>query len=168
MEWLARRFLLTLENTINFSKDKVHDTIKTNKYSRLVWNVVSPQLKTEYYNYIDLSKLELTDRIFSIGFETDIHYLFDASAGTFRLWDFPGDVHTAITYELNRDLRTIKRKVYGVLDFLGDVGGLAAALMGLFKLGIRIFQYKTTINYVGNFLYLIRDGDELKYKKNLA
>ena len=75
----------------------------------------------------------------SIGFEQDVYYLFDASSGSFRLWDFPGDVHTAITYELNRDLRTIRRKVYGILDLAGDIGGLAGALIALFTAGVLVF-----------------------------
>lgn len=37
-----------------------------------------------------------------------------------------------VTYEMNRDLFIIKRKVYTVLDFLGDIGGLAGALKSLF------------------------------------
>jgi len=45
----------------------------------------------------------------------------------------------AITYELSRDLNMIKRKVYGILDFLGDVGGLAGALKALFTVAVIVF-----------------------------
>ena len=76
------------------------------------------------------------------------------------MWDFPGDAHVTITYELDRDLLVIRRKVYGILDFLGDIGGLAGALKALFAALVIVFQYKATVNYVGNFLYLIKDGDE--------
>ena len=139
MSWMARKFIVTLENTMSFSKDEVHLGVVANKYSKLVWNVVSPQMKTEYYHYVELKKLELTDKIMSIGFDTEVHHLFDTFEGTLRVWDFPGDVHTAITFELNRDLMTINRKVYGILDWLSDVGGLAGALIAAFSVFVMIF-----------------------------
>ena len=71
----------------------------------------------------------------------------------------------AVTYELSRDLKIVRRKVYGILDFLGDMGGLAGALQALFAAIIIIFQYKVSINYISNRTYLIRDGDERANKK---
>jgi len=37
----------------------------------------------------------------------------------------------AITYGLDPDLRIINRKVYGLLECLSDIGGLAGALFSL-------------------------------------
>ena len=73
---------------------------------------------------------------------------------------FFDNVQLAITYELDRDSKTIQRKVYGLLDWLGDIGGLAGALMALFTALIIIFQHKGAINYVSNHTYKIRDGEE--------
>ena len=66
----------------------------------------------------------------------------------------------AVTYELSRDLKIVRRKVYGILDFLGDMGGLAGALQALFAVVVVVFQYKVVLNYVSNHTFLIRDGDE--------
>ena len=74
-------------------------------------------------------------------------------------------MHVAITYELDRDLRTIQRKVYGILDFLGDIGGLAGALKAFFAASIGLFMYRAPTSYVSNHLYLIRDGDEISKDK---
>ena len=63
-------------------------------------------------------------------------------------------MQAAITYELSRDLRIVRRKVYGILDFLGDIGGLAGALRALFAALIIIFQYKAAVHYAANRLYL--------------
>ena len=89
--------------------------------------------------------------------------MFEVEPGPVRLYDFPypDTTQLAITYELNRDLQIIRRKVYGLLDFLGDLGGLAGALRGLFTVVVLIFQYKVVLNYVSNHTFLIRDGDEL-------
>ena len=94
------------------------------------------------------TKLDLTDKIGSVGSAPEEHFLFVIEDGPFRLYDFPDTVQIAITYELNRDLKIVRRKVYGLLDFLGDIGGLAGALKGLFASLIVIFQYKEAINYV--------------------
>jgi len=59
----------------------------------------------------------------------------------------------AITYELDRDLVVIRRQVFGLLDWLGAIGGLAGALRGLFGVLIIVFQYKAAIAYVGHHTY---------------
>ena len=66
----------------------------------------------------------------------------------------------AITYELNRDLHRINRKVYGILDWLGSIGGLAGALKALFSVLVIVFQYKAAINYVSNRTFKIREDEE--------
>lgn len=159
--WLARKFILVLENRVSFDKENVENQGLL-KESVLVWNVVSPQIRSDYYNYIDLTSVSLNDEIWDAGMRTVKHDIFETRPGPFRLWDFPDDVHTVITYELNRDLSIIKRKVFSILDFLGSIGGLAGALIAIFSIAIVIFQYKATIFYMGNNLYKMKDGDEVK------
>ena len=90
--------------------------------------------------------------------------MFTVRPGAFRLYDFDDDVQFAINYEFNRDLSLIRRKVYGILDFLSDMGGLSGALKSLFALVILIFQWKAAINYVSNHTYYIRDGAEVSVR----
>ena len=54
----------------------------------------------------------------------------------------------AITYELSTDLFVVKRQVYTLLEYLGDLGGLAGALHGSFTLLVKVFLYKASINYI--------------------
>ena len=159
--WMNRKFILALENQVTFQKDKVEDE-KISKSSKLVWNVLSPQLRLDQYNYVRLTELDLTDKIGSVASPSEIHKMFTIEEGPVRPYDFPRPDTTqlAITYELSRDLNIIRRKVYGVLDFLGDLGGLAGALRGLFAVIVLLFQYKVVLNYVSNHTFLIQDGDE--------
>ena len=55
-----------------------------------------------------------------------------------RPYEFFNNVHVSVTYEFDLDLTFVDRKVYSVLDLLGDVGGLGEALffMGSFFLAI--------------------------------
>ena len=92
--------------------------------------------------------LDLRDDIGTIRNNGVEHFMYYIRKGPARPYDFPDDIHTLVTYELNRDLRVIRRKVYGIGDYLADLGGLYGALTGLFATLIIIFQYKAYISYV--------------------
>ena len=158
--WLRRKFVMALENQFSFNKEKV-ETEKLKKTSRLRWITLTPQIRTDIYNYVQISKLDLSDEIGSLAGEKVEHKMFTITQGNMRLYDFPDDIQLAITYELDRDQRTIRRQVYGILDFLGDIGGLAGALKALFAALIIIFQYKAAISYVSNRTFLMKN-DEFK------
>ena len=108
-----------------------------------------------------MTELNLSDNIASLASESEIFRIFNVVPGPLRMYDFDDDVQLAITYEFDRDLQVIRRKVYGFLDWMGDIGGLAGALHATFSAAIIIFQYKAVISYISNHLFLIRDGDEL-------
>ena len=80
------------------------------------------------------------------------------------MYDFKDKVHLAITYELSPDFFMIRRQVYTLLDYMGDIGGLAGALHGLFTVTIIVFQYKATISYVSNHTYLVENEEEKRNK----
>ena len=128
---------MNLENKIEFAKDIV-STEKLTKSSRLNWNVISPQLRLEIYNYIQITELNLSDRIASVGTDEETLRLFSVVSGPLRMYDHADNVQLAVTYEFGRDLRVIRRKVYGFLDFMGDIGGLAGALHATFGAAIII------------------------------
>ena len=86
-----------------------------------------------------ISDLNLNDKIIDIGVRTDSHRIFATEGKTFKPWDFPDNVQVSITYELSRDLDKVNRKVYSILDYLGDIGGLAGALVSLFSAAVMIF-----------------------------
>ena len=67
MKWMARKFLVTLENQVSFNKDEVNHDLKVHKYSRFTWNVVSPQIRSDYYYNVALTRLELNDNYINIG-----------------------------------------------------------------------------------------------------
>ena len=52
------------------------------------------------------------------------------------MYDYDDSVQIAVTYELNRDLKIIRRKVYGFLDLLADLGGLSGSLYSIFLVAV--------------------------------
>ena len=82
-----------------------------------------------------------------------------------RYYDWNDNIHMAIAFEFDRDLNHVHRKVYGILDFLGDIGGLAGSLHVIFGAGVIIFRYKAVLSYMSNRLFVINDGDEIEPAK---
>ena len=139
MEWINRKFLLVLENQIEFNKAEVESS-KLKRSSRLVWNVISPQVRVDIYNKIELTRLDLQDKIGSLSqIDKELYNIFYVRPDSTRMYDFKDNVQIAVTYELSPDLHTVRRQVYSLLDYLGDLGGLAGALHGLFTVSIIIF-----------------------------
>ena len=101
-----------------------------------------------------MTQLDLLDKIMDIGFRREEKQLFDLKSDGFRVWDFPDNVQCVVSYEFNRDLTTVRRTVYSILEFLGDLGGLAGSLVALFTVSVLIFQYKTSINYMSTWTYV--------------
>ena len=65
-----------------------------------------------------------------------------------RPYEKVDDVHIRISFERDLDLINIERTAYGVLDMLGDVGGLNDALVTLFGLLVWFIQYNGFENYM--------------------
>ena len=60
-----------------------------------------------------------------------------------------------MTYEKDLDLTVIDRQVYSVLDLLGDVGGLAEALMYIGAFILAFLHYGKFDNMLISHLYLM-------------
>lgn len=114
------------------------------------------------YNHVLLTQLDLSDQIESIAGSGQLELtMFHTVTGPIRFYDFKDNVQFAVTYELSLDLHVINRKVYGLLDFLGDIGGLTGSLRAIFTLAIMVFQHKAALNETATRSYLIKDGEEL-------
>ena len=50
-------------------------------------------------------------------------------------------MHIAVAFELDLDLTIIDRKVYSILDWLGDMGGMLEALVYLGAFFLTIINY---------------------------
>ena len=57
-------------------------------------------------------------------------------------------MQNAITFELSLDRTVLKRRVYGWLDLLGELGGLFGALSPLCLGLVRVFHYRSVYMYV--------------------
>ena len=74
--------------------------------------------------------------------------LTEVNGETFRIEELPArtyekndNVHVRISFERNLNQTKLERTAYGILDMLGDVGGLYEALQVLCGLLVSILQY---------------------------
>ena len=70
-----------------------------------------------------------------------------------RPYEMNDKVHIRISYERDLNKTVIERTVYGILDMLGDVGGLTEALFSIGLVLISFFQYQVFENYLVSQLY---------------
>ena len=73
-----------------------------------------------------------------------------------RPYEFFDNIHVSVTYEFNLDLTYIDRKVYSVLDLLGDVGGLGEALFFMGSFLLAILKYNKLDSILVNELFRIK------------
>ena len=65
-----------------------------------------------------------------------------------------------MTFELSRDLRLIKREVYSIMDWLGNIGGLTGSLYGLFGAAVMVFEYQSMFTELTRDAYLIGQNED--------
>ena len=137
---MRRKFLVTLHNEEIFFKSEVKYEERTKKQSKLTWNVLTPQMRQDYYNYVVITDLYLRDRVLSLGLG-DLYKerIFSIIEAKVRPYDFNDDIQVAVTYEFSPDLLQLKRKVYSIMDWLGDIGGLKVSLFVIFSTIVLIF-----------------------------
>lgn len=143
MKWLQRKFIVTMTNQRRFRLEEFSKEGKVVEEARTVWIPFNSQLREEIVYQISLSTLELQDKIWQWGGWTkeDIKSIFRIDQSVTRPYEFPDNVHTQITYELNLDMKVIDRQVYSVLDWLGDIGGLVEALFFIGQIALFSFTF---------------------------
>ena len=90
----------------------------------------------------------------------DIGPFTEISGESFRVNELPtrpyeknDSVHIRISFERDLDKIIIERTAYGILDMLGDVGGLNDALKAIAGFFIAILQYNVFENYMVSLMY---------------
>ena len=65
-----------------------------------------------------------------------------------RPYERDDSVHIVISFERDINMKNVERTVYGFLDMLGDIGGVAQALIAIGTLTLAILQYQVFENYL--------------------
>ena len=74
-----------------------------------------------------------------VGLVEEVGFFLERKAG--RTIPYLTDWQTAITFEMNMDRHDYFRKVYNILDFISDVGGLYGAVSPICIIFLIIFNF---------------------------
>ena len=105
------------------------------------WHALSSQLRTDYVKTVQLADLELSDSPVSSSLQIDTIVVFKIDQDLTRVMPYEKSFQTAVTYELSHKRQVYYRQVYGLLDWLRDIGGLFGALSGISIALVLIFQF---------------------------
>ena len=82
---------------------------------------------------VQLSNLELKDSLLDAGALTEEYeVVFRTEDMPLRIMPYKNKFKTAVTFELSHSQRIYYRRVYSILDWLRDIGGLYGALWAIF------------------------------------
>ena len=88
-----------------------------------------------------MTDLQLSDSPVSASLITDDFHVFKLDEGPSRILPYKQPFQNAITYELSLSRNVFYRQVYGMLDWLRDLGGLFGALSGISLTIVLVFQF---------------------------
>ena len=110
--------------------------------------------RKDYLEMINRSDLDLNDSLLNMGsvFNEQKKGFF---IETLPARELPYDnlFHNAITFEISLTNVVYYRRVYSVLDLMGDLGGLLGALTPLFFGIVKIFHYRSSYMHITGELF---------------
>jgi len=119
----------------------------------MVWHALSPQIRTDYVKNVQLADLKLSDSPLSASLLTDEVKVFKLVQELTRVMPYKQPFQNAITYELSHTRHIYYRQVYGLLDWLRDLGGLFGAMSGISLSIVLIFQFQGGYMFVMSELF---------------
>ena len=159
--WLRRKFVLVNSNRMRFSTRDYDSKSKVVKESFLNWVPINSQLREEVVYKIYLTDLYLQDNHFQFSdFTEDELRIFSLKYDVKRPYEFFDSVHLQVTIEFDLTLHRVDRNVYGVLDWVGDVGGLYEGVYLILYIILVFTQFHDFEHFLIEYLF-IKSEDEL-------
>ena len=103
---------------------------------------MSSQTSQESINKLKIDDITMLDEYMDLGgFSEESRTVFRSENIGFRPMEFDVFSHMGVVYEMDFDMRSYHRRVYTILDWLSDVGGLSGALFAAFGAICRILTF---------------------------
>ena len=132
---------MTLENYSRFNLDEYGDA-KITKEAHAVWHPMNSVLRQESVNVLHIGQVHMQDEYLQLGSLTDSRRtVYRPTNAGFRPMEFDNDHQFGVAYEMSLDLMTYERTVYGFLEWLSDLGGLASALIAVQAIVLKMLMY---------------------------
>ena len=102
-----------------------------------------------------MSELKLSDERFDDGILVESDTIFNQYDKPTRVLPYKNMFQTAVTFELSDVNQIYYRQVYGIFDWLRDIGGLYGALAGFSLALIAIFQFQGPVMFTMTDLFAV-------------
>ena len=112
------------------------------KEAKTYWFPLTPDSRTDYVLHVVRTSIQLFDKQMTVagaGLEDLVGFYAQREAG--RVIPYLNDWQTAITIEMSMNRHDYFRKVYNILDFISDVGGLYGAVSPICIIFLIIFNF---------------------------
>ena len=134
-KWLARKYIILLYNQVRFDPEHFLESSKIRE-SRIVYIPISSQVRNIHPFALRQSHLELQDHDliqlddWTGNFHED---LFNLSQLALLPYEWPDDIWTSVTIEMDQNRVDYDRARYTFFDLLSDVGGLSGMFVSIFS-----------------------------------
>ena len=102
-----------------------------------------------------MSELKLSDERFDDGILVERDSIFNFNDKPTRVLPYQNMFHSAVTFELSDINQVYYRQVYGIFDWLRDIGGLYGAVGGFSMALIAIFQFQGPVMFTMTDLFAV-------------
>ena len=138
---MKRKFILTIENYSRFNLDEYGES-KITKEAHAVWHPMNSVLRQESINVLNIGHVYMQDEYFQLGsLSANNETVYRPTNEGFRPMEFDNNHQFGVAYEMSLDLITYERTVYGFLEWVSDLGGLASALIAFQAVILKMLMY---------------------------
>ena len=133
-----------------------------------MWIPISSAIRQIHPFSVHVTEIELQDKLFDFGpFSEVVGEIFDIKELPTRPYEKNDHVHIRISFERDLNKMHMERTAYGILDMLGDVGGLNDALKVLGCWALGLIQINALENYLVSLLYQEQMGVKIDKGQSL-
>ena len=128
---------------------------KISREGKLDYIPINTQMREEVVYQVQLTQLQLQDEYYQFSQITeDQQTIFSNKQSWRRPLEFEDvSLHLSVTFEFDLTLYRIDRDVYSILDFIGDLGGLAEGFYIILWVLLSIATYNNFEHFLIEFLY---------------
>ena len=145
------RYIIVIENqkkfiSHKFGEDRYHES------AEVTWYPLNPDARTEYVRMVTRLNTELYDSYMSVASldeELNDGHVIDQWPS--RNMGYNNRIQNGVTYEISLTSKRYFRRVYSIMDFMSEMGGLFGAIGSIFLATI------IGLNYFGSYQFLMAE-----------
>ena len=158
-QWLKGRYIIVLENQKKFQSYKFGNE-RFKESAEVKWYPLNPDARTEYVSMVTRINTELYDSPWTIAeLDQEISDGHSIELQPSRTMGYNNRIWNGVTYEISLTSKRYFRRVYGIMDFMAEMGGLFGAFGSIFLAMVVGFNYFGSYQFVMAELFYDRTSD---------